>query len=245
MAGKGPKARIKKTLNALGYELRRFDPVGSFAKRRQRLLETERVGTVIDIGAHAGEYGQALRHGGYDGKIVSFEPLRSQHSKLEAAARSDGRWTCTQAAVGDRAGQTTIHISGNDGFSSSIRPMGTAHELADPSSAYVGSAVVDVITLDEAGARLDAEDRVMLKIDAQGYEAEILAGGERTLRRCSIVELELALTELYEGQALFVDLIDQMLDSGFALTDVESGFRDPRTSRLLQLDGLFVRSPVQ
>jgi FkbM family methyltransferase len=235
----GPKAQIKQALRGFGFELQRFDPEGTFAKRRQRLLEAKRIDTVIDVGAHAGEYAGSLRHEGYRGRILSFEPQAQMFERLRGAAEADPLWDCFNQAVGASPGRLTLNVSGNDGFSSSIRPMAAVHEEAEPASSYVDSEEVEVVTLDGA---IDAQlDRSMLKIDTQGYEAEVLAGGEKTLQRCQLVELELVLVELYQGQALFAALVDLMRESGFLLTDVESGFRDPRTAELLQIDGLFLR----
>ncbi|HEX6754035.1 MAG TPA: FkbM family methyltransferase [Solirubrobacterales bacterium] len=241
MAG-GPTAQIKKALRGVGFELQRFDPDGSFAKRRQRLLASERVDLVIDVGAHAGEYAGSLRHGGYGSRILSFEPQAQMFDRLREASSADPLWDCRNHAVGASRGSTTLHVSGNEGFSSSIRPMAAIHEEAEPESSYVDSESVSVVTLDEAIAEMpEGSDRLMLKVDTQGYESEVLAGAPATLRRCHLVELELVLVELYEGQALFAELVDQMADHGFLLTDIESGFRDPRTSQLLQVDGLFIR----
>ena len=241
MAG-GPKAQIKKALQGVGLELRRFDPDGSFAKRRQRLLESKRIDLVIDVGAHAGEYAGSLRHGGYGNQILSFEPQAQMFARLQGAASADPLWDCRRSAVGDAAGSTTLHVSGNDGFSSSIRPMATIHEEAAPESSYVDSETVSIVTLDEAVAEThEHSNRLMLKIDAQGYESEVLAGASAVVRASQIVELELGLVELYEGQALLTELVLQMSESGFVLADVEPAFRDSRTSQLLQLDGLFIR----
>lgn len=241
MAG-GAKVQIKRALRNIGFELQRFDPDGSFAKRRQQLLESERVDLVIDVGAHAGEYAGSLRHGGYANRILSFEPQAQMFERLRGASSADPLWDCRNQAVGASPGSTTLHVSGNEGFSSSIRPMATIHEEAEPGSSYVDSETVTVVTLDEAIAETpEGSDRLMLKADTQGHESEVLAGAGATLNRCRLVELELVLVELYEGQALFAELVDQMLDRGFLLTDIESGFRDPRTSQLLQVDGLFIR----
>jgi FkbM family methyltransferase len=242
MAGNGPKNLLKTALRRGGLELQRYDPEDTYAKRRQRRLQSEQVNVVLDVGAHAGEFGQSLRHGGYAERIVSFEPVAEHNRRLQAAAKADRQWTCVQAAVGDHPGETEIHISGNDGFSSSIRPMAALHETAEPSSSYVDSEIVKVVTLDEAVDELvGADDRLMLKVDAQGFESEVLAGAVSTLQRCRLVELELVFVELYEGQAMFAELAAQMGERDFVLTDVEPGFRDRQTSQLLQIDGLFVR----
>lgn len=243
MAGGGAKAQVKKALRAFGFDLQRFDPEGSFAKRRQRLIESERITDVIDVGAHAGEFASSMRHEGYQGRIISFEPQKQMFEKLRVAASPDSLWACRNQAVGAASSEMTLHVSGNDGFSSSIMPMATAHEEAEPTSSYVGSETVEVVALDEAieePAR--AGDRLMLKVDTQGYESEVLSGANAILRRCRLVELELVLVELYEGQALFEELVEQMSGHGFLLTDIESGFQDPRTAQLLQIDGLFIRA---
>lgn len=242
MTGGGPRNRIKKTLRALGFELQRFDPKGSFAKRRQRWLESERIDIAIDVGAHAGEFAGSLRHEGYANRIVSFEPQAQMFKQLECAANDDPLWTCRNQAVGAASGEIDLNISGNEGFSSSVRPMAAIHEAAEPGSSYVDSETVEVVTLDEAlGNSLASGGRLMLKVDTQGYESEVLEGASETLGRCRLVELELVLAELYEGQALFAELVEKMGRHGFLLTDVESGFQDRQTHQLLQIDGLFIR----
>jgi FkbM family methyltransferase len=238
--GRG-KAAVKAALRKAGFELQRFDPEGSYAKRRQRLLESSEIDTVVDVGAHAGEFGQSLRHGGYRHQIISFEPQASMYERLEKVTATDPRWQCRNQAVGAAAGRMDLHISGNEGFSSSIRKMATIHEEAEPTSSYIESETVEVTTLDEALAE-HGEGRLMLKVDTQGYEAEVLKGAATTLRHCWLAELELVLVELYEGQARFPELVEHMQEQGLLLTAVESGFRDPRTSELLQIDGLFVRA---
>ena len=241
MANGTIKTATKALVRRTGFEIQRQDPEGSYPKRRQRLIESRGVGTVLDVGAHAGEFGQSLRHHGYRGRIASFEPVAVQFERLRATAAADPAWDCRQLAVGDEVGEVEIHISGNDGFSSSIREMDSRHEEADPASSYVGSETVEITTLDAAKATDDGDgERLFLKVDTQGFEPEVLAGAAATLSRCAMVELELALVELYSGQALFGEMIELMTEKGFALNDLEPGFRDERGGQLLQVDALFV-----
>lgn len=241
MAGEGSKKRIKKALRALGFELQRFDPEGSFAKRRQRLLESERVDIAFDVGAHAGEFGQALRHSGFAGQILSFEPLAEHYAQLHGHALNDSRWECERTAIGDRAGTVAMNVSGNDGLSSSVREMTDRHETGAPTSSYVGVEEVPIATLDQVVTTTRGE-RPFLKVDTQGFEQEVLNGATDTLRLCRLVELELGFVELYAGQALFEDLVERMRGLGMVLADLEPGFRDAKTGELLQVDALFVRS---
>lgn len=234
---------VKRALHRGGFELRRHRPGATYLARRMERIASESIDLVVDVGAHAGEFASSLRHEGYRGSIVSYEPQGQMFDRLREAADSDPRWACRQLALGSEPGSLTLHVAGNDGFSSSLRPMTSAHEEGDPSSTYVSSETVEVTTLD-AALEPDRGDRLFLKIDVQGYEAEALAGSTETLKGCRMVELELGLVELYQGQALFGDLVDWMSERGFVLADVEPGFWDERSSRLLQVDGIFVRQPA-
>src|SRR5262249_4712879 len=132
-----------------------------------------------DVGAAKGGYGTQLRLFGYAGRIVSFEPLDSAFSQLSAAIAGDATWTARQSALGAEAGESVINIASNSD-SSSLLPMGSAHTDAEPSVGIVGQQVVKVERLDDVIDEIARpEDRIFLKIDAQGFERQVLAGAEK------------------------------------------------------------------
>ncbi len=231
----------KRALRRAGFELRRYQPGATYLARRMERIAAESIDLVVDVGAHAGEYAGSLRHEGYKGAILSFEPQAQMFERLSHAAAGDPGWECRRMALGAGPGTTTLHIAGNDGFSSSLLPMTEAHHRGEPSSAYVAAEEVEVTTLDAAVASSSAAQRLCLKIDVQGHEAAALAGATATLARCRIVELELGLVELYEGQALFADLVRRLEQHGLVMADVEPAFNDGTTGQLLQVDALFIR----
>ncbi|MGH9962387.1 MAG: hypothetical protein ACREBC_35600 [Pyrinomonadaceae bacterium] len=53
---------------------------------------------------------------------MSFEPLSSAYTELEAAARADGLWETLNVGLGDAEQDATINIAGNS-FSSSLYPI--------------------------------------------------------------------------------------------------------------------------
>jgi FkbM family methyltransferase len=230
----------KRALRKGGFELSRYRPGGTYLARRMERIAAESIDLVVDVGAHAGEFAHSLRHEGYDGRILSFEPQAQMFGRLCTASEGDRLWECRQEALGAAPDKMTLHISGNDGFSSSLLPMTEAHEHGEPTSAYVDAEEVTVNTLDTVLAEQPGE-RLFLKIDVQGHEAEALAGGATSLARCRMVELELGLIELYEGQPLFNEMVASLEQNGLAMVDVESGFNDSQTGRLLQVDAIFAR----
>jgi hypothetical protein len=82
---------------------------------------------------------------------------------------------------------------------------------------------------------------LFLKIDVQGFEPQVLEGAARLLDRTQGVQLELSLAPLYEGQTLFLPLVDWLAKKGFELWALIPGFIDNKTGRMLQVDGIFFR----
>ena len=78
------------------------------------------VDCVIDVGAHEGEYAERLRAGGYEGEIVSFEPVPRAFAELERKAAADDGWSAHRLALGREDGTTTMNVV--PGTLSSILP---------------------------------------------------------------------------------------------------------------------------
>lgn len=214
---------------------------GAYATRLSRALAARDVIAVLDVGANVGQYATLLRRAGYGGRIVSCEPLSGAFEQLQRRAASDEAWTTLRTAVGRERGETSINVSANS-FSSSLLPMTDAHRESAPGSAYVASETVPMTTVRAlmAGNELEPE-RTLLKIDTQGYEAEVLAGAGDLVETLGAVQLELSFVELYEGQELFDAHYARMRELGYRLHIVEPGFSSPDDGRMLQVDGLFVR----
>ncbi|MEA5362328.1 FkbM family methyltransferase [Amycolatopsis sp., V23-08] len=229
------RALLKRTVNRFGLEVSR-DP---FARRLVRLCDALGVRSVVDVGANSGQYARLLRSAGYDGRILSCEPLAVPFGMLHAAATGDAAWDTVRTALGRETGRVTVHVAGNS-YSSSVLDMLPAHVDAAPDSRCVGHEDVPMTTVDDLLGG-EVTEPVLLKMDVQGYEAEVLAGAEKTLPSLSIVQAELSLVPLYGAQPLMDEIVRHLDDRGFAVWSLEPGFRDARTGRMLQCDGIFVR----
>ena len=231
------KSLVKRSFHALGLELKRRPPPTPLP------VVHHGIDLVFDVGANAGEYALLTRQDGYKGRIVSFEPLPEAHRQLEEAAQADSLWTIhPRCALGAAPGTTRINIARNS-VSSSIMPMLEAHASAEPNSVYVGSAETSVVTLDSLFDQYcRAGDKVFLKIDTQGYEAEVLRGCTQALPRIHGVQLELSTVPLYQGQELYRYFFDLFESQGFALWSIEPEFANRQTGQQLQFNAVFVRS---
>jgi FkbM family methyltransferase len=218
-----------------GYEVRKHPAV-----RRARMFAAHDIDLVIDVGAATGGYGTQVRKFGYTGRIVSFEPLDAAFAELSKVIGADASWTARQAALGSQAGESVINIASNSD-SSSLLPMESAHTDAEPSVTMVGQQTVTVERLDDLIDEIATpESRIFLKIDAQGFEKEVLAGAQETLRRCRGLQLELSFVPLYAGGMLIDEAISAAYEAGFQMVGVEQGWA-AESGQMLQADGVFFR----
>lgn len=242
MSSSSWRGAVKRVLRGVGYDLIQYRPSSSDSAKLKALMRHLGIDLVLDVGANEGQFATELLRSGYRGRIVSFEPLREAHARLQQAAAREPRWTVHErCAIGDTDGEVQIHVAGNS-VSSSIRPMLEQHAQSAPESRYVGQEAVPLRRLDAAAApHLGDAREVYLKIDTQGYEAAVLRGAPQLLQRVRAVQLELSLVPLYEGQELWQHFLALMQAQGFVVWTLLPGFVDPASGRSLQVDAVFVR----
>ena len=229
---------IQKMFRQVGYEVHRIR-FGE-AEQLKTLFDLTLVEQVLDIGANVGQYAHGIRNAGYRGEIISFEPLSDVHARLTREAAGDPGWhVAPRTAIGSEPGEMTINIS-QDLASSSLLPMTDLHVETVPVSHYVGSETVEVMRLDDC-TEFDRSKRTFLKMDTQGYEAQVLDGAPHTLASVLGVQLEMSLAPCYDGQTLFSGLLNRLESAGFVLWGLHQGTGHPTNGRLLQADGIFVR----
>lgn len=235
--------KINSLLKKNGAELVRF-PNGEL-KRRKALLNSLKINKVLDIGANVGQYAYDIRELGYKGEIISFEPIKAIFQTLEKNTKKDSHWKCENFALGDSDGETEINIAGNDAASSSILEMLPSHLKSAPQSKYIGKETILVKRLDTVFNNYFSEgDNVYLKIDAQGFEKNILDGATNTLNKINVLQVELSMIPLYKDALNYIDMIEFLKSIGFELYGIEQGFSDQESGRLLQFDGIFVKNKL-
>jgi FkbM family methyltransferase len=235
--------RLQRLARRLGYDLTPRQKAKSPNAQLVAVLAHFDVTCVLDVGANAGQYGAMLREWGYPGRIVSFEPQAGAHGALARRAAADPAWQAAPPmALGGRADQIELEVSAESDMSS-LLPQSALMRQVSPSSAVVRRETVPLCRLDDvAGSWIGADDRVFLKVDAQGYEAEVLAGAGELLERVVGIQLEMALVPLYEGERAFRAMLDDLAALGFELYLLLPGYFERKLARQLQVDGVFMRA---
>ena len=210
--------------------------------RRPWLLDLG-VRTVLDIGANTGQFARLVNAVLPSAAIYSFEPLPECFERLQTALPSTSDFHPLNLALGEREGTIEFYRAHHTP-SSSFLPMTELHRGAFPESAAGQEAQavsVPVTTLDEAVKGLTLREKILIKIDVQGYEAKVIAGGDATFRRASAVLMEVSYLPLYEGQALFDDVYRLMRDLGFDYQGNLEQMIHPTDGRVVAADAVFIR----
>jgi hypothetical protein len=94
-----------------------------------------------------------------------------------------------------------------------------------PELATVGSEMVHVDTLESVIARqYPRGNRLFLKIDAQGYERQILEGAGGQLEKVVGMRIELSLVRSYEDAPLIAEMLSYLTGLGFRLCGIEEAW---------------------
>ena len=155
---------------------------------------THRQGTILDVGAHDGLLTIPLaRLPG--ASVLAFEPLPSAYARLAAACAGLRNVELRREALGAAPGRLMLSVPVVDGVPAE-QWASLAKDYGAFASVTTEAHAVEVITIDSLGLR----DVTHMKVDAEGFEQEVLEGARATLRRCRPV-LSLELEERHRAGA--------------------------------------------
>lgn len=214
------------------------------------LFEQLQINTVLDVGANVGGFWNLLRtYVGYEGRIVSFEPVSEVYELLASTAGRDPLWRGFQIALGDTNGELNINVTQRSTMSSflsrdesMLRRHGYDHLLKV--TEVVRTEAVPLRTLDSLSDQLltnSHNTRIFLKCDTQGYDLKVIAGATKTLQSVLGLQIELSIKPIYAGAPRYLSVLEQLLELGFDITGVYPVRRD-ELSRIVNFDCVMVNS---
>jgi len=240
VARKGRTRRLRKSLLLLRRPAwRRAARSGVAAAVEHRDVPFgPRFATIIDVGAHHGQFSLLARDLYPGAHIVCVEPLPAAVDRLREVHAGDERVTIVPFAAAGADGRRNLHVSRKTD-SSSLLPILKPYVDAFPGTEEEGTIEVDVRPLDLLLSQ-ELGRAALLKIDVQGGELEVLRGAAGLLSRVEAAFVECSFVEFYAGQALADEVIGAFLLHGLRLDGVYSVVRDG-SGRCLQADLLFRR----
>jgi FkbM family methyltransferase len=224
---------------------RAMDPIEAFLVNNhlhQILLESE-IDCVLDVGAHRGGFGQRLRHVGYLGDIVSFEPNAEVFAELSSVAARDGSWAVHPAAVGNRSGTVTFNIAKDSQFSSVHHRSEASAQFGDMME-LVRVEEVPVWTLDDFAARtalVTSGRHLLLKVDTQGFDHAVFEGARHLLSLVDAVMFEVPLIAIYEGVPHYTETLRMLEQFGFGVYSICAIARESASGCIMEADVILRR----
>jgi FkbM family methyltransferase len=238
---------IHNLLRRIGFDVVRWprrpdDGVVDWAL--EAVLRSRDINCIIDVGGNKGDFGQLVRTLGYKGRIVSFEPSPSILPALRAVAARDAQWEVRPVGLSAEAGTAELRLHKAPTLDSLLPALpGVVDQI--PLMEEVGTATVTLSTLaieyPSIISGIDAP-RVLLKSDTQGHDAEVLLGAKGLPLEIVAVHVELVAQPMYESQPRMTKVMDILLDDGFAPVAFQPFFHSSDRLRMVELDGLFMRS---
>lgn len=252
------KRLVKAPFRALGLDLVRWQPpdqrsalsakeletMAAFApkyKADEHWLVTSGIKTILDVGAHEGEFAQRIRAILPDADLICFEPLREPFLALSQRFAGQPNFRAVQCALGEVTAQCDIHHNEYDA-SSSLLPMTELHKRSFTFAVQEKRETVEVRRLSDVVKEFDLRDPLLLKLDVQGFEDKVIRGGEEVVARAKIIILEVSFLPLFEGSPLFDDIYRILQARGFSYSGNFDQLNSPEDGRPLQADAIFCRA---
>ena len=189
---------------------------------------------VFDVGANRGQTIERMRRTFPRPVIHAFEPGRAAFAALQDAYRTSPQVVLNNLALGARAESRMFLDNDHDDMSSFLEPSVTAWgEITD-------RYPVEVITLDEYCRSRDIARIDVLKIDTQGFDLQVLLGGQELMRRAAIhmVFTEVIFSEMYKDLPRFDETYAFFADRGFTLVSLYDFYY--QRERASWTDALFI-----
>ena len=182
----------------------------------------------IDIGANVGRYSLDLLEF-TSADVIAFEPLiRSYTELVQNTLRFGGRILCENAGVGNFNDEAALHFDSSNSVLASF-----AEEVKKVSYVTNGETVTaSVVTLDSYCQERGITAIDLIKIDTEGFEAEVLDGAARVISEVKprFIQMEFNWHQMFRSKTLndFAEMLPgydvyQLLPDGWVQRDP----RDP------------------
>ena len=183
---------------------------------------------IFDIGAAEGAWSQRASRIWPKARIVAFEPNQSRVSALEATQAKLPNFSYQRCLLGATLADVE-YVDSRDETSLYDRAA-TGPRVSAP-----------MLTLDSLLAREVIPPPAFMKLDVQGYELEILRGGQRALAAAQAVLLEVNVYHLSPEMPVVLDVLNYMDAHGFFWYDILGLLRRRPDDAMSHLDFLFLR----
>lgn len=159
---------------------------------------------IVDCGANVGELFLAVKEKNLDVTYMGFEPDKETYECLKLNVKNEKN-IVHNIGLSNIEGSNNFYID-NEGGNSSFVDFGTSHSIK-----------VDTKTLDSFNIKKNIK---LFKIDAEGYEPEVLSGSKNTLKNTNFVSVDFGSERGANQNNTMVDVNNLLLQVGFELIEL-------------------------
>lgn len=232
----GLKYLIRDLFNTIGADVSRFPQAAS----QMIWLKELNINTIVDVGANLGQFVKKIVKVLPHSKVLCFEPLPEEFQKLKRIFKNNPNFSIKNYALGNSTGKMYFHKS-KFSPSSSVLNMSDIHKFNFPFTSASIQIEVMMEKLDNFLSEIDPDEKTLVKIDVQGYESEVISGGEQVIRKSKVLLIEVSFRELYNGQKLFDDLYPRLRELGYRYKGSFNNVYSNLNGEILQGDSVFVK----
>ena len=174
-------------------------------KRIINFLEDQSIKTVIDIGAHKGEFIKSVLNISSVTNIEGFEPQKNIFEVLKKTFSTNKYIKLNNLAIADKAGKQIMKIN-------KLSDTSTLNEI-DSDSLYfkfksfllyeknsiISEQEVLTTTIDLFFQNMKFSEKTLMKIDTEGYEYNVLMGSKNKIKEIKYILIENQFSKMYKN----------------------------------------------
>ena len=192
-------------------------------KRISKFLQNRSIKTIIDVGAHKGEFAQNALQIESVNKIIAFEPQKKIFSLLKEKFSDNDKVVLNNFALSEKvekrimkinkmtATSTLNHEINNDSLYFKFKSF-----LLYQKNSIIDEEEIDTTTFDAFFNGEIFNENTLLKIDTEGYEIHVLKGSEQKIREMKYILIENQFSKMYKN-VNFRDCHDFLRKKNFKL----------------------------
>jgi FkbM family methyltransferase len=228
---------------ALINKNKRADAWFSYQAQLKTVFEKYDINLVLDVGANQGQFAKRLRNF-YAGDIISFEPVSEVFAALRENLSQDNNWHGYKFALGSKESMQRIFVPKHTVFSSFLK----SNEYCEKRFGDLHDGLVEEIVtvrrldnvLDEIVNEIDSK-RIFIKMDTQGYDAEVFLGLGEKLDHVMVLQSEVSIIPIYENMPHWTESVSLYEEAGFSIIGMFPVTRD--AEKIIEYDCLLSRLP--
>lgn len=197
---------------------------------------------ILDIGANIGNVAIAGLNSYPNAKVMCFEPVKSTFAVLKKNMKPyASRCFLYNVALSDVEESGYINITTAHG-ANSIKPQAEYHKELNPHVRFLEKQEISMVKLDDFQIKLPSIKIDIMKIDVEGFELNVLKGGEKFITSnvdIIIIEICFMRDESLKNQAIF-EIFDSLHGMGFCLINIfDLHYAENHELKIAQMDCVF------